>query len=58
MEMDTTPLMKIINEMNGYKIGTKASLFTNFLGEKKNLVINLHYIKVQKKKILQELNFF
>ena len=35
MEMDTTPLMKIINEMNGYKIGTKASLFTNFLGEKK-----------------------
>lgn len=35
MEDDLLPLMKIINEMNGYKVGTGASLFTDFIGEKK-----------------------
>lgn len=35
MEDDSLPLMKIINEMNGYKVGTGASLFTDFIGEKK-----------------------
>lgn len=34
-EYDSLPLMKIINEMNGYKVGTGASLFTDFIGEKK-----------------------
>ncbi|SDY73191.1 PmbA protein [Proteiniborus ethanoligenes] len=29
------PLKKILEEMNGYKIGTGASLFKDFLGEKK-----------------------
>jgi PmbA protein len=32
---DGLPLMKIIEEMNGYKVGTGASLFKDFIGEKK-----------------------
>lgn len=32
---DRLPLMKIIEEMNGYKVGTGASLFKDFIGEKK-----------------------
>lgn len=32
---DRLPLKKIIEEMNGYKVGTGASLFKDFIGEKK-----------------------
>lgn len=32
---DMLPLKKIIEEMNGYKVGTGASLFKDFIGEKK-----------------------
>lgn len=32
---DGLPLMKIIEEMNGYKVGTGASLFKDLIGEKK-----------------------
>lgn len=32
---DGLPLMKIIEEMNGYKVGAGASLFKDFIGEKK-----------------------
>lgn len=32
---DTTPLSKLIMELDGYKIGTGASLFKDFMGEKK-----------------------
>ncbi|MCQ4925184.1 metallopeptidase TldD-related protein [Tissierella carlieri] len=32
---DGLTLMKIVEEMNGYKVGTGASLFKDFIGEKK-----------------------
>lgn len=32
---DLLPLKKIIEELNGYKVGTGASLFKDFIGEKK-----------------------
>lgn len=32
---DGLPLMKIADELNGYKVGTGASLFKDFIGEKK-----------------------
>lgn len=35
MNYDMTPLTKLIEELNGYKVGTGASLFKDFIGEKK-----------------------
>lgn len=35
LEGDFLPFQKLIIELNGYKVGTGASLFTDFIGEKK-----------------------
>lgn len=35
LEDDVLPLMKLIQELNGLKVGTGASLFKDFIGEKK-----------------------
>ncbi|MFS8541304.1 MAG: metallopeptidase TldD-related protein, partial [Tissierellales bacterium] len=35
VEKDIMPLSKIIGELNGYKVGTGASLFKDYIGEKK-----------------------
>lgn len=35
MESDILPLKKLIEELSGYKVGTGASIFKDFLGEKK-----------------------
>ncbi len=35
MANDGLPLMKIIGELNGYKVGTGASLFKDYIGEKR-----------------------
>lgn len=35
MAVDMLPLRKIIEEINGYKVGTGASLFKDFIGKKK-----------------------
>lgn len=35
MDYDTLPLTKLIEELHGYKIGTGASLFKDYIGEKK-----------------------
>jgi len=35
IEDDELPLMKLIDELNGYKVGTGASLFKDFIGQKK-----------------------
>jgi PmbA protein len=35
MAVDMLPLMKIIEELDGYKVGTGASLFKDFIGKKK-----------------------
>jgi len=34
-EEDTLPLMKLIQELNGVKVGTGASLFKDYIGQKK-----------------------
>lgn len=35
LDMDLLPFKKLIMELDGYKVGTGASLFTDFIGEKK-----------------------
>lgn len=35
MDYDMTPITKLIDELNGYKFGTGASLFKDFIGDKK-----------------------
>lgn len=35
IDKDTMPLSKIIEELNGYKVGTGASLFKDYIGHKK-----------------------
>lgn len=35
MDYDRTPITKLVEELNGYKVGTGASLFKDFIGAKK-----------------------
>lgn len=35
MDFDMVPISKLIDELNGYKLGTGASLFKDFIGERK-----------------------
>ena len=50
MNYDITPVSKLIDELNGYKVGTGASLFKDFMGKMK-FNENFTFIKVQKGKI-------
>lgn len=57
MAFDQLPLKKIIEELNGYKVGTDASLFKNFIGEKK-FNENFTLYQSAEKEDLTEFEFF
>lgn len=57
MAYDRLPLLKLVEELNGYKVGTGASLFKDFIGEKK-FNDNFTFYQSAEKEILSEQEFF
>jgi len=57
MDFDMVPVSKLIDELNGYKLGTGASLFKDFIGEKK-FNENFTFYQSAEKEDLRFIEFF
>lgn len=57
MDFDMVPVSKLIDELNGYKLGTGASLFKDFIGERK-FNENFTFYQSAEKEDLRFIEFF